>query len=109
MNNNVTNVTSMSMSAEEERRFRIRRYVLTMAIRTACFLLMIVVRGPMLWALAAGAIFLPMIAVMLATHVRTLRQRTVESPDARALVRPRMPEHTQSFSAAHDATTKESG
>ncbi|MFD2758842.1 DUF3099 domain-containing protein [Gulosibacter faecalis] len=86
MNGKVTNVTSMTQSAEEERRARLRQYMLTMAIRTACFLLMIVVRGPFLWVLALGAIFLPMIAVMLANHVRSRRQRGVESPDAGAIV-----------------------
>lgn len=103
----VTNVTSMTVSAEEERQARIRQYMLTMAIRTVCFLLMIVVRGPMLWVLAIGAIFLPMIAVMLANHVRARRQRAVESPDATAITVYRTPVSEEQWRDASQDSAKE--
>ena len=107
MNAKVTNVTSMTMSAEEERRARLRQYCLTMAIRTACFLLMIVVRGPLLWVLALGAIFLPMIAVALANHVRARRQRAVESPDAGAVMAYREPVSAEQWRDAAQHSAKE--
>ena len=76
----VTNITSMAESAEEERRARMRQYLLTMAFRTVCVLLMAFVRGPLLWVIAASAIFLPWIAVMLATHMKQRRRKPVEQP-----------------------------
>ena len=45
---------------------RIRRYLITMAIRTSCFILMIVFDGWLRWAFLAGAAFLPYFAVVLA-------------------------------------------
>jgi hypothetical protein len=42
------------------------RYLISMAIRTACVLLVFVVHGPFRWVFAAGAIVLPYIAVILA-------------------------------------------
>lgn len=85
MGNTVTNVTTMTETAQEERQARLRQYLLTMAIRSACFILMVWVRGPLLIVLALGAIFLPMIAVMLANHAKTRRQKPVEAPDSHAL------------------------
>lgn len=86
MNKQVTNITSMAESAEEERRARLRRYLLTMAFRTSCVVAMVFVRGPLLWVLAFSAIFLPWIAVVFANHVRQRRTRPVERPDAGAVV-----------------------
>ncbi|MGO1544285.1 MAG: DUF3099 domain-containing protein [Gulosibacter sp.] len=76
----------MEESAEEERQHRTRQYLMTMAIRTACVLLMVFVRGPLLWFVAAGAIFLPWIAVVIANHVRQRKLQPVESPDRAAVV-----------------------
>lgn len=75
-----TNITSMAETAEEERTARMRRYALTMGIRMVCVLLLVVVRGPWLWLVAAGAIFLPWIAVVFANHLRQRRQPVVERP-----------------------------
>lgn len=91
MSRQVPNITSMAESAEEERRHRTRQYLLTMAIRSACVLLMVFVRGPWLFVVAAGAIFLPWIAVVLANHVRERRIRPVERPVTAPIVRYRGP------------------
>lgn len=47
---------------------RQKRYAITMAFRTACFIAMIFVPGPLRWVLFAGAVFLPYIAVIFANQ-----------------------------------------
>jgi hypothetical protein len=63
-------VTSAPESRQEDQARRLRTYLVTMGIRTVCFLLMIVVDGWMRWVFAAGAIFLPFIAVVAVNAVR---------------------------------------
>jgi hypothetical protein len=53
-----------SRSADLDR--RINRYLISMAIRTACVILVFVVPGPGRWVFAVGAVFLPYVAVLLA-------------------------------------------
>jgi hypothetical protein len=48
---------------------RIRQYTITMSIRAACFLSMIFVHGIFRWILFAGAVILPLVAVMAANQV----------------------------------------
>lgn len=61
---------------------REKRYAITMAIRTACFVSMIFVTGPMRWVLLAGAVFLPYIAVVFANqaNLRTAPSERIEPP-----------------------------
>jgi hypothetical protein len=42
------------------------RYLLSMGIRTICFVLAIVTTGPLRWSLVVGAVVLPYVAVVLA-------------------------------------------
>lgn len=91
MSRQTQNITSMAESAEEERRHRTRQYLLTMAIRTVCVMLMLFVRGPWLFVVAAGAIFLPWIAVVIANHVRRRRIVPVLRPDDAAVAQYREP------------------
>lgn len=60
---------------------RQRRYAITMAIRTACFVAMAFVPGVGRWILLAGACFLPGIAVILGNAVdqRRASQQPVEA------------------------------
>lgn len=81
----VVNITSMTESAEEERRSRTQRYLIMMAIRTICLILMVFVRGWWLWVVAAVAIFMPWIAVVLANHVSQRRRMPVETPHSTAV------------------------
>lgn len=87
MSRQVPIITSMAESAEEERRRRTRQYLITMAIRSVCVLLMVFVRGPWLIVVAAGAIFLPWIAVVIANHVRQRKVQPVQRPEEAAVVR----------------------
>ena len=63
---------------------RIRRYTITMAFRTACFISMIFVHGPFRWVLFACAVALPYVAVIWPTR-RTQRTKPGASePPSRA-------------------------
>ena len=72
-------ITSARTGTSRELASREKRYAITMAIRTACFVSMIFVSGPMRWVLLAGAVFLPYIAVLLANQANT------KTPDDAAL------------------------
>ena len=75
-------VTSLPQSPQDEADHRVRRYALTMGIRTVCFLLMALVQpiGWWTWAFAAAAIFLPYIAVVYANAGSDSTPSVVESP-----------------------------
>jgi hypothetical protein len=71
----VQSVTTAPESLRDEQAARIRRYLVTMGIRTACFLLAAVTatRGAAWWVWGSFAVFavvLPYIAVVLANAVR---------------------------------------
>ncbi len=59
-------ITSARVSHSEDLRRRQTRYLFSMGVRTVCFVLAIVTSGPLRWALVAGAVFLPYVAVVLA-------------------------------------------
>ena len=61
-------ITTARMGTSEEMSSRVRRYTITMAFRTACFVSMIFVEGPFRWVLFAGAVLLPYIAVVVANQ-----------------------------------------
>lgn len=62
----VYSITSAPESAKLERQARTRRYLISMAIRTICFLGAVFTTGILRWVLIACAIGLPYIAVVLA-------------------------------------------
>src|SRR3954466_11662395 len=70
-------ITDARMGTSEEMSSRIRRYTITMAFRTACFISMIFVHGPFRWVLFACAVALPYVAVIVANQAnqRTSRGR----------------------------------
>jgi len=59
-------ITNARISHSEDLRARQTRYVVSMLIRTVCFIGAIVASGPLRWVLVAAALFLPYIAVVLA-------------------------------------------
>jgi Flp pilus assembly protein TadB len=59
-------ITSARPSHSADIRRREIRYLLSMGIRTLCFVLAIVTTGPLRWVLVAAAVFLPYVAVVLA-------------------------------------------
>lgn len=66
----VHTVTTASERPDLDVSTRTRRYLLTMAIRTVCFLLAIVAQGWLRWLCLGGAVVLPYIAVVLANARR---------------------------------------
>jgi hypothetical protein len=59
-------ITTLPLSPEAERRSRMIKYTIAMSIRVACIFAMLFVDGWWLAVCAAGAIFLPYVAVVLA-------------------------------------------
>ena len=60
-------ITSASRPHSEDLRGRERRYVISMGIRTLCFLLALVFRTHwVVWVFMAAAVFLPYVAVVIA-------------------------------------------
>ena len=65
------------MGNSAEMSSRIRRYTITMAFRTACFLSMLLVEGPIRWVLFVAAVVLPYIAVVVANQANQRRSGRV--------------------------------
>lgn len=60
-------ITSATRSHSQDIGRRQRRYLISMAIRTVCFVLAIVfMGGPMMWVFIAASFFLPAVAVVVA-------------------------------------------
>ena len=66
----VHRVTSAQEALSEEQRRRTKRYLISMSIRTACFVAVIFSSGWLQWAFIAGAVFLPYLAVIAANAGR---------------------------------------
>lgn len=69
----VYSITGAQESLSEEQADRTKRYLFSMAVRTACVLLAIVIPGWPRWALIAGAVVLPYFAVVIANAGRRRR------------------------------------
>ena len=65
-------ITTAATSRNDDIAARQRRYVVSMAIRTVCFVAAVVV-GPgwLRWVLVAGAVLLPYVAVVMANAAST--------------------------------------
>jgi fatty acid desaturase len=60
-------ITTAATSRNEDIRARQRRYLFSMAVRTACFVAAVIVgHGVVMWVLIAAAVFLPYVAVVMA-------------------------------------------
>ena len=82
----VYSVTSAPESLRDDQAERMRRYLLSMGIRTACFLLsvvaIVVLHWTIIgWVLVAGAVVLPYVAVVMANATRVRRVGTVSPVD----------------------------
>jgi hypothetical protein len=73
----VYRITGAPRSLTADVRFRQSRYLVSMAVRTACFVLAIVASGWLRWAFFAGAVVLPYVAVVFANAGR---ERAVAGP-----------------------------
>ncbi len=72
MNNDddVYDITSAQKSLSSDQPGRQRRYLYSMMVRTACFILTVILPSPFRWFALAGAVFLPYIAVVIANAGR---------------------------------------
>jgi hypothetical protein len=66
----VHRVTSAQEALSQEQSRRTKRYLISMSIRTICFIAVIFTTGWMQWAAIAGAVFLPYLAVIAANAGR---------------------------------------
>jgi hypothetical protein len=74
----VHTVTSAASSTSEDQDARVRRYLLMMSIRVACFGLLFVTSGWMRWVAIIGAVALPYFAVVIANAVRPRQEGAIE-------------------------------
>jgi Flp pilus assembly protein TadB len=79
-------ITTARASRSSEIRHRQNRYLLSMGIRTACFVGAVVASGALRWVLVAGAFVLPYVAVVMANSSE--RRRFSAPPAFRADDRP---------------------
>jgi hypothetical protein len=70
----VYSITAAHRSHAEEMRERMTRYAITMTIRTAGFVLLVVIHNPTRWIFGIAAIVLPYVAVVLANAGRERTQ-----------------------------------
>ncbi|GAA2101438.1 hypothetical protein GCM10009841_17170 [Microlunatus panaciterrae] len=70
-----TVITDAKSGASSDLSSREKRYAITMAFRTACFICMVFVPGAFRWVLFAGAVFLPYVAVVLANQTNSRSDR----------------------------------
>jgi hypothetical protein len=73
-------ITTLPPSPEAERRSRMIKYTVAMSIRVACIFCMLFAKGWWLAVFAAGAVFLPYVAVVLANVSGPTRNDEVLRP-----------------------------
>lgn len=75
--------TSLPLSPRDDESTRIRRYLITMGIRVACFILLVAVQPYGWWTIlfGLGATFLPYFAVVLANVGQAAHDRAAENPE----------------------------
>jgi hypothetical protein len=66
----VYDITSSQKSLSSDQPGRQRRYFISMMVRTACFILTVVLPSPYRWIALVGAVFLPYVAVVVANAGR---------------------------------------
>ena len=66
----VHTITGARRGVSDDVSSRTRRYLVSMAIRTVCFVLAVLVSGPLRWVFVVGALLLPYVAVVIANSGR---------------------------------------
>lgn len=69
----VFSITGVTVSTSESQKSRQRTYLISMSIRSACFVLAIVAHGWLRWTLMAAALLLPYFSVVIANAGRERR------------------------------------
>lgn len=68
----VYRITGAPTALSEDLRGRTRRYLISMGVRTACFIGAVVASGPLRWVLIVAAVLLPYLAVVFANAGRSV-------------------------------------
>ena len=79
MRTSAPTITMLPPSPDDERRGRMIKYTIAMAIRVVCIILCIVVPGWWVVIPVLGAVFLPYFAVLIANSTTT-KSGSIESP-----------------------------
>ncbi len=74
----VYQITGARRGVREDVDSRTRRYLVSMGVRTVCFILAVVTHGWLRWAFIALALILPYLSVVFANAGR---ERTIEMPE----------------------------
>ena len=86
MADEVFDVTSAQPSLSSDQGARQKRYFISMMIRTACFILTVVLPSPYRWIALTGAVTLPYIAVIAANAGReTIKKDAIFTPKRKRL------------------------
>ena len=83
----VHSITAAATSQSDDMDTRIRRYLISMAIRTVCVILVLVIDHPVRWVFAVLAIILPYVAVVMANAAGGRRRPPVPAVPAVPIVR----------------------
>ncbi|NYF99661.1 DUF3099 domain-containing protein [Janibacter cremeus] len=76
----VPSVTTAPVTLQEEQSGRMRQYLWTMALRTACFIGAYFFEGWLRWTCVALAVVLPYVAVVLVNAVRPRGVNAIDTP-----------------------------
>lgn len=86
----VPSVTTAPITLQEEQSGRVRQYLWTMALRTACFIGAFVFDGWLRWTCVALAVLLPYFAVVLVNSVTPRGVSQADTPAGQARMRRRL-------------------
>ena len=82
----IQSITTAQSGLTADQSARQRRYFISMMIRTACFILTVVLPSPFRWIALVGALTLPYIAVIAANAGReTIKKETIFNPKRKRL------------------------
>ena len=82
----VFDITNAPLALTRDQAGRQKRYFISMMIRTACFILTVVLPSPFRWIALTGAVTLPYIAVIAANAGReTIKKDAVFTPKRKRL------------------------
>ena len=68
--NEVHSISAVASGLTADQSGRQRRYFISMMVRTACFILAVILHNPYRWIAIAGAVLLPYVAVVVANAGR---------------------------------------
>ena len=86
----VHTVTSAATSTTDDQDARMKRYLIMMGIRVACFGLVFVTSGWVRWAAVAGAVVIPYFAVVIANAVAPRQTGSIQAVTPRPDDTPRL-------------------